>query len=137
MIANIGKSTANSGSGVPTVEEIETTWEKIEFDLSDVLSGGTIDISHDPFDHTKFLMACILEQDNKVYEICVTPMSCDEYGWGAMLLCPTTDGSSEVVFLEIIAVEDGHIFSGDYRLQDEDGSFPSVSIRPYIYIKPQ
>ena len=138
MIMNIGKSTANSGSGVPTLEEIETKWEKIEIDLSNVFNGGSIDIYHAPFDHTKFLMACILEQENQVYGVCISPMWADEDGnYAASLLCPVNSGSSDIVFLEIIADEEGHFFSGDYHATDDDGLFLTAYIRPYIYIKPQ
>lgn len=139
MIANIGKSTANSGSGVPTVEEIETTWEKIELDVTLLTGQGYQDIEHEPFDHTKFLMACISESNNEVYGVYVTPMFGDDSnGYGAHMLCPAMDLTSTYAFLKIEATESGNIYISrlDFNV-DESSEVDIESIRPYIYIKPQ
>lgn len=140
MIANIGKSTANSGSGVPTLEEIETTWEKIELDLGNLDYSNNLEIDHDPFDHTKFLMACISDSDdNGVYGVYVTPMyGDDDNGYGAHMLCPAMDGSSDCDFLRIEATAMGSIYIEKIGFSIKESlEVGTECIRPYIYIKPQ
>lgn len=139
MIANIGKSTANSGSSVPTLEEIETTWEKIELDVALLTGQGYQDIEHEPFDHTKFLMACISENNNEVYGVYVTPMwGDDSQGHVAHMLCPAMNWVSDYAFLDIAAMESGNIYISRFDFNVDESSEVNIeSIRPYIYIKPQ
>lgn len=139
MIANIGKSTANSGSGVPTLEEIETTWEKIELDVALLTGQDFQDIEHEPFDHTKFLMACISEMNNEVYGVYVAPMYGDDYnGYGARMLCPAMKLVGNYDFLDITATQSGNIYIARFDFNvDESSEVTIESIRPYIYIKPQ